>query len=134
MLEAIERILNALTPLLVALVAAYGGVLVAKVNKVQRETKATHAKVEQVQNDIITNHGSKNIGDAIDRLWETLSDVKATQDTLVQDVQELKDQDRSLDARLDNIEHASEETKEAVTDSIRIPKPLHALVEKIKGH
>ncbi|QDP44078.1 membrane protein [Microbacterium phage McGalleon] len=131
MLEAIERILNALTPLLVALVAAYGGVLVAKVNKVQKDTTEAKKKVEQVQKDIITNHGSKNIGDAIDRLWEKLLDVSKTQDGLVEDVKSLKDQDRALDERLDVIEHAAEGTKEAVSGSIRVVRPFQGLIDKI---
>lgn len=134
MLEVVERILNALTPLLVALTTVYGGVLVAKINKVQKETKEANAKVAQVQQDIVTNHGSKNIGDAIDRLWEKLTKVSTTQDTLVRDVKELKDRDQAMDERLETIENAAGATKDAVTDSIRIVKPFHKLVDKLKGN
>jgi hypothetical protein len=35
-----------------------------------RMTRESHEATEQIKQDIVTNHGSKNIGDAIDRLTE----------------------------------------------------------------
>lgn len=97
MLEAIERILGALTPLLVAATTVYGGVLVAKINKV-------NTKVDKVQKDIVTNHGSKNIGDAIDRLWEKLDNVSYNQQELIDNVKKLHAQDDVLEGRMNAIE------------------------------
>ncbi|UVG34592.1 membrane protein [Microbacterium phage Cheeto1] len=97
MLEAIERILAAVTPLLVAATTVYGGVLVAKINKV-------NTKVDKVQKDIITNHGSKNIGDAIDRLWEKLGVVSDNQQDLIENVKKLHAQDDVLEGRMSAIE------------------------------
>ncbi|QFP95353.1 membrane protein [Microbacterium phage YuuY] len=126
MLEVIERISAVLTPVLVAVITVYGGVLVAKLNKVK-------TNVEKVQTDIITNHGSKNIGDAIDRLTTKVSVISDNQDQLILDVKALKQHDTEVDSRLDTIEDSSRETKDAVTDSIRVVKPFHALVDKLKG-
>lgn len=126
MLEVIERISGVLTPVLVAVITVYGGVLVAKLNKVR-------TNVAQVQNDIITNHGSKNIGDAIDRLTTKVNVISDNQDQLRNDVRSLKRHDDEVDTRLDSIEQFSQDTKDAVTDSIRVIKPFHALVDKLKG-
>lgn len=133
MLEVFERILNALTPLLVAVTAAGGGILVAKINKIKTQVAEASAKVSQVQTDIVTNHGSKNIGDAIDRLTTHVFDISAKQDQLILDVAALKDHDTEVDSRLDHIEQSSQETKDAVTDSIRVVKPFRALIDRLKG-
>ena len=133
MLDAIERILGVLMPLLVASTTVYGGVLVAKLNKVKENVANVQTNVEQVQKDIITNHGSKNIGDAIDRLTTKVTVLGDNQDQLILDVKALKTHDAEVDSRLDTIEHASQETKDAVTDSIRVIKPFHTLVDKLKG-
>ncbi|QDK02417.1 membrane protein [Microbacterium phage Nucci] len=126
MLEVIERIGAVLTPLFVAVITVYGGVMVAKINKVK-------ANVEKVQSDIITNHGSKNIGDAIDRLTTRVMVISDNQDQLILDVKALKAHDAEVDTRLDNIDKSSQDTKDAVSDTIRVVKPFHALVDKLKG-
>uniref|UniRef100_A0AAU6R5Y3 Nucleoporin n=1 Tax=Micrococcus phage Olihed TaxID=3092209 RepID=A0AAU6R5Y3_9CAUD len=97
MVEAIERILGALTPLLVAATTVYGGVLVAKINKV-------NTKVDKVQKDIVTNHGSKNIGDAIDRLWEKLGTISDNQQDLIESVGRLRANDDALSGRVSAVE------------------------------
>lgn len=48
-----------------ALLWKYGGELIKRTREVQRVT-------EDVQRSIITNHGSGNLGDAVDRLTERL--------------------------------------------------------------
>ncbi|QDF15753.1 membrane protein [Microbacterium phage Finny] len=127
MLEVIERIGAVLTPILVTVITVYGGVLVARINKVK-------TKVEKVQSDIITNHGSKNIGDAIDRLTTKVGAISENQDRLILDVAALKRHDAEVDTRLDNIDKASSDTRNAVTDTIRVVKPFHKLVDKLKGN
>lgn len=127
MIEDIERILAALTPLLVAATAAFSGILVAKINNVKN-------KVEKVQTDIITNHGSKNIGDAIDRLTTKVTVISDNQDQLILDVKALKQHDAEVDTRLDQIDESSRVTKDAVTDTIRVVKPFHKIVDKLKGN
>ncbi|WNN93825.1 membrane protein [Microbacterium phage Zenitsu] len=127
MLEVIERIGAVLTPILVTVITVYGGVLVARINKVK-------TKVEKVQSDIITNHGSKNIGDAIDRLTTKVGAISENQDRLILDVAALKRHDAEVDTRLDNIDKSSTDTRNAVTDTIRVVKPFHKLVDKLKGN
>lgn len=106
MLEAIERILSALTPIFVAATTAYGAVLVAKINKVQKDAKDTNEKVAKVQSDIITNHGSKNLGDAIDRLTDKVGRISDNQDDLIKTVKGMQARDESLEARMASMEHA----------------------------
>lgn len=50
---------------------------------VRVETAATKEKVEHVSTSIVTNHGSKNIGDAVDRLtgWFQDSEVERVENT-----------------------------------------------------
>lgn len=78
-MESLMKLIESLTPLLVAMTAAYGAVLVAKVTKVQKDVKATTDKVDEVKRDIITNHGSKNLGDAVDRLTTCVFEIKEDQ-------------------------------------------------------
>ncbi|QBZ73251.1 membrane protein [Microbacterium phage Theresita] len=106
MLEAIERILSVLTPVFVAATTAYGAVLVAKISKVQKDTKATNEKVTKVQKDIVTNHGSKNLGDAIDRLTTKVNTISDNQDDLISTVKGMQARDESLEARMLSMEHS----------------------------
>ena len=104
MLEAITSILQILTPVFVAATTAYGGVLVAKINKVQKDAKSTEAKVSQVQADIITNRGSKNLGDAIDRLTAKVECISDNQDELIATVKGIQARDTALEARMSAVE------------------------------
>ncbi|QNL31037.1 membrane protein [Microbacterium phage Kauala] len=104
MLEVIERILGALMPLMVAVTTAYGAVLVAKVNKIKKEATETNAKVAQVQSDIITNHGSKNLGDAIDRLTSKVGVISDNQDDLIATVKGMQARDTALETRMSALE------------------------------
>jgi len=89
-------LIESLTPLLIAMTTAYGAVLVAKVTKVQRDIRTNVERVAEVQRDIKTNHGSKNLGDAIDRLTTKVAVISDNQDALMDTVygmQNLKEDD-----------------------------------------
>ena len=51
-MELLAVVFDALSPVLVALVGAYSAITVAKLTKMQK--------------DIMTNHGTSNIGEAVD--------------------------------------------------------------------
>lgn len=104
MLEVIERIIGNLMPIMVAATTAYGAVLVAKVNKINKEASETHAKVSQVQQDIVTNHESKNLGDAIDRLTTKVECISDNQDELIATVKSIQARDTALEARMSAVE------------------------------
>lgn len=104
MLEVIERIIGNLMPIMVAATTAYGAVLVAKVNKINKEASETHAKVTKVQQDIVTNHESKNLGDAIDRLTTKVECISDNQDELIATVKSIQARDTALEARMSAVE------------------------------
>lgn len=105
MLEAIKTIIDSLMPLFVAVVTVVGGIMVAKLNSVQKQTQATNDKVVQVQKDIVTNHGSKNIGDAIDRLTTHVNVMSDNQDDLIRTVKGMQSRDEALEARMNATDH-----------------------------
>jgi len=104
-LEAVKTIIDSLMPLFVAVVTVVGGVMVAKLNSVQKQTQATSDKVAQVQKDIVTNHGSKNIGDAIDRLTTHVNVMSDNQDDLIRTVKGMQSRDEALEARMNATDH-----------------------------
>lgn len=106
MIDVLVTILQVLTPLLVAGTTGFCAILVAKIGKVQKDTKSVNEKVDKVQNDIITNHGSKNLGDAIDRLTDKVSSIAEGQDDLMLNIRSLRSRDESLEARLNSVEHS----------------------------
>lgn len=57
------------------LVYRFGGQLIALAHEGNDTAAAAHLEVKQVAESIVTNHGSKNIGDAIDRLTVKLDDL-----------------------------------------------------------
>lgn len=93
MLDALLNIISTLTPVFVAVVTAYGAVLVAKVNRIQK--------------DIKTNHGSKNLGDAIDTIRDKIEDVIDRQEDMSTTLESMQSRDESLSRRL----YALERTK-----------------------
>ena len=97
MLELTLKLLNALTPLFVAMVTAYGAVLVAKVSKLQR--------------DIKTNHGSRNLGHAIDIIRTKVELIEDNQDDLIESVKKLHRTDSILKERLDDLESQDDEAQ-----------------------
>ena len=104
MLEAITRILDSLTPVFVAATTVYGSVLVAKINKVHKDTQATNDKVTKVQQDIVTNHESKNLGDAIDRLTTKVSVISDNQDELIATIKGMQAREAALETRMSAVE------------------------------
>lgn len=107
MLESLRSLIESLTPLLVAMTTAYGAVLVAKVTKVQKDIKTNVAKVAEVQRDIKTNHGSKNLGDAIDRLTTKVEVIGDNQDALIETVKGMQLRDEALEGRMNAVDRAN---------------------------
>lgn len=104
-LHAIKIALDTLMPLFVAGVTVVGTVLVAKINRVGRDSAAAVQKVDEVKKDIITNHGSKNIGDAIDRLTTKVDVINDNQQDLIRTVRGMQARDEALEHRVSAIEH-----------------------------
>lgn len=109
MLEALMSLINVLMPLFVAVVTAYGAVMVAKLNKVQKS--------------MTTNHGSKSLGDAIDIIRTKVDVISDNQDDLISTVKQLHQRDKVFDERLQHVEAVTLKTKEAVTGTIRVVRP-----------
>jgi len=68
---------------LFALAWKFGKEILATLREIRVEQTATKAQVDHVSSSIITNHGSKNIGDAIDRLtgWFMDSETERAENT-----------------------------------------------------
>lgn len=125
MLEVIERILGALMPLMVAATTAYGAVLVAKVNKIKKEASETNVKVAQVQANIITNHSSKNLGNAIDQLTDKVQVISDNQDELIATVKGMQARDTALEARMSAVEqHHVPHSSHTPTGPVHIKKSV----------
>ncbi|AVJ51015.1 membrane protein [Microbacterium phage Pikmin] len=109
MLETIMELFEAAIPVFVAGVTAYGAVLVAKVNKIQK--------------DIKTNHGSKNLGDAIDRLTTKVSTISDNQDDLISTVKAMQSRDKALEDRVGSLEETRNKHlfPHVKTGSVRLP-------------
>ena len=123
MLEVIERILSGLMPLMVAATTAYGAVLVARVNNLKNESAETHAKVSQVQADIVTNHSSKNLGDAIDQLTDKVQVISDNEDELIATVKGMQARDTALEARMSAVEqHHVPHSSHTPTGPVHIKK------------
>ena len=73
----------------------FGNQIITLLQKNQAVTEAAHAEAKNISDSIITNHGSKNLGDAIDRLTENVGTIK----TYVE----------GLDARLTHLEDVEQE-------------------------
>lgn len=82
-MDWVEGVVNAADSgwavLAIALIGAYvllwkyGGELLKALHENTEVTKETKAAAEGVAESIVTNHGSRNLGDAIDRLTEWMS-------------------------------------------------------------
>lgn len=69
---------------LYVLVWRFGGRLIALALEGNLTAAAAHKEVQQVAESIVTNHGSKNLGDAVDRLTEQVGLLHARMSTLEQ--------------------------------------------------
>jgi hypothetical protein len=66
-----------------ALAWKFGKELISLLKEIRVEQATTKEKVEHVSTSIVTNHGSKNIGDAVDRLtgWFMDSETERAENT-----------------------------------------------------
>lgn len=84
------EIVAAISPILVAIITVMGSVVVAK--------------IERLQKDIRTNRGSANLGDAIDLIRDRVDTLNANQLELMKDVRVMKNQDTHILSRLTTLE------------------------------
>lgn len=96
MLDDIMRVIEVLMPAFVVIVTVYGGIMVAKLNKVQK--------------NMVTNHGSTSLGNAIDLLRTKVDAMADNQDELISTVKQMHQRDKSLDERLGKVEEVVHDT------------------------
>lgn len=96
---------------LYVLVWRYGGALLAIVRANTEVAAQANAKADQISAAIVTNHGSANLGEAVDRLYEELTGLRGEFTAhLAQAVQLLaaqQSQAAALDQRLRKLEEAA---------------------------
>lgn len=127
MIKSLVELLDVMMPLFVAAVTTIGVIMVAKIEKVNKAGQALQAQVAKVQADIVTNHGSKNLGDAIDIIRTKVDVIGENQDDLIGTVKLMHKRDNGLDERISTLEEAAGHALEAsvkaekvATDSIQI--------------
>ena len=86
----LTEILIASVPIFVAATTAYGAVLVAKVQKMQKY--------------ITTNHGTSGLGDATDKILEKVESISDQQQEILLAIAALKSRDAALEDRMKAIE------------------------------
>jgi hypothetical protein len=74
---------------LYVLVWKFGGQLLSVARENNVVAKEAHAEVKSVSESIVTNHGSKNMGDAIDRITEVLQVLSAESQSQLAAVQQV---------------------------------------------
>lgn len=74
---------------LYVLVWKFGGQLLSVARENNAVAKEAHAEVKSVSESIVTNHGSKNMGDAIDRITEVLQVLSAESQSQLAAVQQV---------------------------------------------
>ena len=84
------ELLSILTPVLVAATTAFGAVLVAKVQRMQR--------------DMTTNHGTAGLGDATDKILDKVESISDQQQEIILAIDALKSRDAAIEARMKAIE------------------------------
>jgi|SRR5690625_3012759 len=89
-MEGLLVILDTLSPVLVASVGAYSAITVAKLSKMQK--------------DIKTNHGTANIGEAIDIIRSRVDSIGASQLRMANSIDELRLRDEDTADKLEYIE------------------------------
>lgn len=89
-MEGLLVILDTLSPVLVSGVGAYSAITVAKLSKMQK--------------DIKTNHGTANIGEAIDIIRSRVDSIGASQLRMANSIDELRLQDEDTADKLEDIE------------------------------
>ena len=84
------EMLSILTPVLVAATTAFGAVLVAKVQRMQRY--------------MTTNHGTAGLGDATDKILEKVDSISDQQQEIILAIDALKSREAAIEARMKAIE------------------------------
>lgn len=84
------ELLSILTPVLVAATTAFGAVLVAKVQRMQKY--------------MTTNHGTAGLGDATDKILEKVESISDQQQEIILAIDALKSRDAAIEARMKAIE------------------------------
>ena len=91
-----------------ALAWKFGKDIITTLREIRVQQAETKEKVEHVSTSIVTNHGSKNIGDAIDRLTGWFMDSEAER---AENTQLLQLVARRLDSHIDETEPMKEQFK-----------------------
>ena len=96
---SLTGVLSALSPVMVAAVGAYSAITVAKLTKVQK--------------DIKTNHGTANIGEAIDVIRSRVDAISLSQDAMSASIDHIRFRSDDLSNRMDSLESSVQEVKKS---------------------
>lgn len=96
---ALTGVLSALSPVMVAAVGAYSAITVAKLTKMQK--------------DIKTNHGTANIGEAVDIIRSRVDGISLSQDTMSAGIENLRNRSDDLYNRMESLENMIQDVKKS---------------------
>ena len=96
---ALTGVLSALSPVMVAAVGAYSAITVAKLTKMQK--------------DIKTNHGTANIGEAVDIIRSRVDGISLSQDTMSAGIENLRNRSDDLHNRMESLENMVQDVKKS---------------------
>ena len=96
---ALTGVLSALSPVMVAAVGAYSAITVAKLTKMQK--------------DIKTNHGTANIGEAVDIIRSRVDGISLIQDTMSAGIENLRNRSDELHNRMESLENMVQDVKKS---------------------
>lgn len=99
MVLALTGVLSALSPVMVAAVGAYSAITVAKLTKMQK--------------DIKTNHGTANIGEAVDIIRSRVDGISLSQDTMSAGIENLRNRSDELHNRMESLENMVQDVKKS---------------------
>lgn len=99
MMLALTGVLSALSPVMVAAVGAYSAITVAKLTKMQK--------------DIKTNHGTANIGEAVDIIRSRVDGISLSQDTMSAGIENLRNRSDELHNRMESLENMVQDVKKS---------------------
>lgn len=74
----------------------FGGQMLALARDTNDKANSTHEKASKITESIITNHDSRNIGDAIDKITDAIHELRA-------DVTAIKDHQAQVKIDLDQL-------------------------------
>lgn len=90
-MELLAVVFDALSPVLVATVGAYSAITVAKLTKMQK--------------DLETNHGTSNIGEAVDMIRSRVDSISLSQARIMECIDHLKLNDEKTASKICDIEN-----------------------------